>query len=352
MIEKIRSIQILGNSLLDYGLIIFALTAGFIGVWILKTIILVRLRKFAEKTETRLDDILVALIGKFIVPLLYFGVIYLGTTYFIANPGFDKGMRVIGITLLTVSFIRFIIFVIKSLIFDYWIHKKSERKKLEAHIRSILPALSTLIWGTGVVFLLDNFGFNISALVAGLGIGGVAVALAASAVLGDGFAYLAIMFDRPFELGDFIIVDDILGTIEHVGIKTTRIRSLFGEQIVISNKDLTDSRIKNYKRMERRRILFKLGVTYDTKPEIMKEIPTLIKNIIGKVNDTKFDRVHFSNYGDFNLEIEIVYYILSGDYNKYMDIQQQINLGILEEFNRRKIEFAFPTQTLHVNKIS
>ena len=252
-----------------------------------------------------------------------------------------------GATLFTFMGIRLILELVKFSIFDYWILKKAERQNLESQFRSMMPLLSVLVWGGGVVFLLDNLGFNISAIVAGLGIGGVAVALAASAILGDLFAYVSITLDRPFQLGDFLIVGDFLGSVEHIGIKTTRLRSLGGEQLVFSNKDLTDSRIKNYKRMETRRVLFKLGVTYDTTLDKMKIIPDLIKEIIEKVPDTRFDRAHFSSFGDFNLVVEIVYHVLSGDYNKYMDIQQQLNLAIKEEFEKRNIEFAFPTQTIY-----
>jgi small-conductance mechanosensitive channel len=157
--------------------------------------------------------------------------------------------------------------------------------------------------------------------------------------------------DRPFETGDFIILgSDHLGTVEHIGIKTTRIRSLGGEQIVMSNSDLTSSRIKNYKRMQKRRVVFKLGVTYQTPADKLKEIPVIIKEIITGINDTTFDRAHFSGYGDFSLNIEIVYYVLSSDYNKYMDTQQAINLAIYEEFEKRGIEFAYPTQTLFVER--
>ncbi len=198
--------------------------------------------------------------------------------------------------------------------------------------------------------MLDNLGFKISAVIAGLGIGGIAVALAAQAILGDLFSYFAILFDRPFEVGDFIILGEYLGTIEHIGIKTTRIRSLSGEQLVFSNTDLTSSRLRNYKRMGKRRVVFKLGVTYQTTLKQLKTIPGIIENIIKGVKDTTFDRVHFSSYGDFSLIFEVVYYVMSRDYNKYMDIQQVINFAIKKEFEAGGIEFAYPTQTLYLTK--
>ena len=199
--------------------------------------------------------------------------------------------------------------------------------------------------------MLDNLGFEVSTVIAGLGIGGIAIALAAQAILGDLFSYFVIFFDRPFEIGDFVILpNEFMGTIEYIGIKTTRIRSLSGEQIVVANTDLTNSRIRNYKRMERRRVVFKLGVIYQTTSKQLAEIATIVKTIIENQSDTTFDRGHFQSYGDFSLNFEFVYYVLSGDYNKYMDTQQAINLKIYEEFEKRGIEFAYPTQTLFVSK--
>ncbi len=198
--------------------------------------------------------------------------------------------------------------------------------------------------------MFDNLGFKISTVGAGLGIGGIAVALAAQALLGDLFAYFTILFDRPFEIGDFILLGDHMGTIERLGIKTTRISSLSAEQIVISNKDLTDSRVRNYKRMEKRRVVFRIGGTYQTPAEALKAIPDVVADVFRGIEGASLDRVHFFSYGAFSLIYEIVYYVDGNDYTKYMDIQQAANLRIYEEFEKRKIEFAYPTQTLYVNK--
>ena len=180
--------------------------------------------------------------------------------------------------------------------------------------------------------------------------GGIAIALAAQAVLVDLFSYFTIFFDRPFEIGDFIVVGEYMGTVEHVGIKTSRIRSLGGEELVFSNTDLTNSRLKNYKRMHKRRVVFQIGVKYDTTLENIKEIPSVIKGIIDSVPDTEFDRSHFYSYGDFSLNFETVFYVINNDYTKYMDVREKINISIMEKFNKMGIEFAFPTQTLHIKK--
>ena len=183
-----------------------------------------------------------------------------------------------------------------------------------------------------------------------LGIGGIAIALAAQAILGDLFSYFVIFFDRPFEVGDFILVGDKVGVVEYTGIKTTRIRALGGEQLVFSNTDLTNSRIHNFKQMERRRVVFKLGVIDQTKAEQLEEVTKIVREVIEQQPDASFDRGHFASYGDFSLNFEFVYYVTGGDYVKYMDTQQAINLEIYRAFEQRGIEFAYPTQTVFVSK--
>jgi small-conductance mechanosensitive channel len=204
------------------------------------------------------------------------------------------------------------------------------------------------MWVLVLLLVLDNVGVQVTALVAGLGIGGIAIALAAQSVLGDLFASFVIVVDKPFKEGDFIIVGDLMGSVEHVGIKTTRIRSLWGEQLVFSNSDLTSSRIRNFGLMQQRRILFSVGVTYDTPPDTVERIPEMIREAVESQDLTRFDRAHFSGYGDSSLDMEIVYYVLSGEYTVYMDIQQGINLALLRRFGDEGIDFAFPTRTLHV----
>ena len=205
-----------------------------------------------------------------------------------------------------------------------------------------------LIWSIVFLLILDNLGVNITALVAGLGVGGIAVALALQTILGDLFASLSIVLDKPFVVGDFLIVADLMGAVEYVGLKTTRLRSLSGEQLVFSNSDLLNSRIRNYGRMFERRVVFKIGVTYQTPRETLIKIPIIIREAIEQQDMTRFDRSHFMEYGNSALVFESVYYVLGSDYNIYMDIQQAINLRIHERFEEEDIEFAYPTQTLFI----
>lgn len=205
-----------------------------------------------------------------------------------------------------------------------------------------------VLWSIAILVMLDNLGFNISTLMASLGIGGIAVALAVQNILGDVFSSVSIALDKPFVIGDFIVVDSFLGSVEYIGMKTTRLRSLDGEQIIFSNSELLKNRIRNYKRMMERRVLFEFGITYETSTEDIERMPSLVKDIISSgAFETRFDRAHFKDYGNSALLYEVVYYVLDPDYNKHMDIQQAIKLALLKECRKRGIAFAYPTQTLH-----
>jgi small-conductance mechanosensitive channel len=212
--------------------------------------------------------------------------------------------------------------------------------------------LRFLLWAAVLLVLLDNLGVNVTTLIAGLGVGGIAVALAAQNVLGDLFASLSIVLDKPFVVGDFIVVGDFLGSVENVGLKTTRLRSLSGEQVVFSNTDLLNSRVRNYGRMFERRVTLSLGVTYQTPAATLRRIPAMIREIVEAHDNVRFDRAHFHTFGDSALSFEIVYYVLTPDYNPYMDVQQSINLTVLERFAAEGIEFAYPTQTVFVSGVA
>ena len=337
------------NRILDYIICLSIFVIGVIAIYIFKSIILIRLKKLAEQTATTVDDLLIRIIEKKLMPILYFGIFYLSIQYISLYPVLEKGINSIGIILLTIFAVRLMLTLIIYGLETFW-EKKEVDTSGKSAFRMIYTALKVILWGFAVIIVLDNLGVKISTLIAGLGIGGVAIALASQAILKDLFSYFIIFFDRPFEIGDFIIVGDYMGVVDHIGIKTTRIISLGGEQIVFSNTDLTDSRVRNYKRMAKRRVLFNLGVTYQTTLEQLKEIPTIIADVTRGINNTAFDRAHFQSYGDFSLIYEVVYYVIGSDYNKYMDIQQEINFRIKEEFDKRGIEFAYPTQTLYLSK--
>jgi small-conductance mechanosensitive channel len=211
-------------------------------------------------------------------------------------------------------------------------------------------AAQGVLWLLVALLALDQLGFDVTALIAGLGIGGVALALAVQNILGDLFACAAIALDKPFVVGDFIVVDGLRGTVETVGLKTTRVRSLDGELLVFSNADLLKSRVRNFKRMRERRIQFGVGVTYGTPADKVRRIPGWLRRAVEAQPKTRFDRAHFKGYGDSSLEFEVVYYVLEPDYNVYMDVQQSLNLAIYERFAAEGVEFAFPTRTLFLRR--
>ncbi len=232
---------------------------------------------------------------------------------------------------------------------------EARRRRQLAEDTSVVATMDLLgfvvrlaVWTAVVLVMLDNLGVNVTTLIAGLGVGGIAVALAAQSVLGDLFASLSIVLDKPFVVGDFVVVGEFLGSVEHVGLKTTRIRSLSGEQVVFSNADLLSSRIRNFGRMFERRVAFSLGVTYQTPAAKVRSLPSILREIVESQDRVRFDRAHFQAFGASALTFEVVYYVLTSDYNLHMDVQQNINLMLLDRFAEEGIEFAYPTQTVFV----
>ena len=201
-----------------------------------------------------------------------------------------------------------------------------------------------------MVLALDVLGINVMPFIAGAGVAGIAIGFAAKDTLSNLIAGILLIIDRPFEIGDFIVIDNYAGTVKRIGIKSTRVQLLQGEELVLSNRELTSAKVRNFKKMKKRRIVFTIGVTYDTPVKKLKKIPDIIKDIISKNEMTEIDRVHFKEFGEFSLNFEIVYYVKTRDYVKYMDIQQEINLAIKEAFEKEGIEIAFPTQTIFLNK--
>lgn len=352
MITDWLSNSFYGNTVLAYAtaLLIFLVSSSILKI--VKTVVLHRLKRWAKKTETTLDDLIISLLDRCFLPPLYFGILYFSLRTLVLSPALLRLLNIAGVLIITFFGVRAITQFLDYLLRRTFVEKgdEEEMESREKRLQGIMPALRVLVWGLGLVFLLDNLGFKISTVIAGLGIGGIAVALAAQAVLGDLFSYISVLLDRPFEVGDFIIVEDQMGVVEKVGIKTTRLRSLGGEQLIFSNSYLTSSRIRNFKRMERRRVLFRIGVTYQTPLERLKEIPETIRSIIESVENATFDRCHFFAFGDSSLDIETVYYVESNDYALFMDVQQAINLAAMEALEEKGVEFAYPTQTLFLNK--
>ncbi|MDX5346920.1 MAG: mechanosensitive ion channel family protein [Hymenobacteraceae bacterium] len=335
------------NSVQDYLIALGIVLLGFVLVRLFKRVILQRIKAWTEQTATGADNFLIDSIERFGIPALYFGILYVGVSYLVLSERMLYILKIATTVVITYLVMRLVAQTI-LLVLRAFIRRQEGGEEKVKQLGGIMLIINLVIWGIGLLFIFANMGYDVTAAIAGLGIGGIAIALAAQNILGDLFNYFVIFFDRPFEVGDFIIIDQKMGTVDKIGIKTTRIKSLSGEQLVFSNSDLTNSRIHNYKRMERRRIVFKFGVIYQTTLEQLRDIPNIIKSIIAEHENVTFDRAHFSSYGDSSLDFEVVYIVLSSDYNTYMDIQQCINLRLFEEFQARGIEFAYPTRTLFV----
>ncbi len=295
-----------GNTLQNWLISLSIFVAGILLIAIFKRVILKRLKLWAFRSETTFDDFLVLNFEKSVVPLSYLAVFQLAINLLQIGPKIASVLQIATLLFITFFILRIITSVVKKFIFSF-IRTSENRDSEEKQANGLLLIINIIIWILGLVFIIDNLGYNVTTLITGLGIGGIAIALAAQTILGDLFSYFVIFFDRPFQIGDFIIVEDNMGTIEYIGIKTTRIRTLSGEQLICSNTYLTNSRIHNYKRMEERRIVFKLGVTYQTTSEIVKEIPVIVKEIIESTKDVRLDRGHFSGFGDFCVDFEFVF---------------------------------------------
>lgn len=336
------------NTVLSYLVFLLTVIVSWIAIKIIGKIIFKRLIAMAKKTKTTADDIIAKDMRKYLLPAAYFAAFYLSTNILTLSTDMKDILSILFAAFTIIMGAVFLSSIAVFIFRRYWDSRKpSGDNALPSRLISGL--IKIIVWTIAILLFLDNIDVEITSLVAGLGIGGIAIAFAAQTILTDIFCYFTILFDRPFEIGDFIIAGAEMGTVEHIGVKTTRMRALSGEQLIFSNKDLTNSRIQNYKRMENRRVLFTLGVTYDTPYEKLKIIPGLIKQIIERIEDTSFGRAHFTSYGDFNLNFETAYYILSSDYDKFMDIHQKVNLEIKKVFDEHGIDFAFPTQTIQLS---
>jgi small-conductance mechanosensitive channel len=330
--------------------IIFSL--AIIIAWIGHTVFKRYLCRWASKTQTNLDDEILRNIRAPIFLLgILFGLYYGLTGVALLQPYADD--FAIAFTVGQILVVTFTITRITNVLISWYAEQRAKQKrKVSTHLLSILKrVLQVIVYAFALVLILGMFGQDLSGILVGFGVGGIAVALAVQNILSDALTAFSIYFDRPFELGDFVVVGDYAGTVTKIGIISTRIQLLQGEELVISNKNLISSSVRNFRKLKRRRIVLTIKVTCETSVEKLKKIPKIISKILEETKMTDLDRVHFSELGDFSLNFEVVYYIKTGDYNKYMDIQQHINYRLLEEFEKEEIETAYPTQKVfYVNE--
>ena len=343
--------EFLGNSIRMW-MIAGALLLAFIAVYgLVRRLAAGRIEKLSQRTETQLDDGLAAAVAATKPALLFFIAIY-----FVSQPlSLPESVgRWVGILATVAALMQIGFWTVGWLdvLLLSWKQKKlGDDPDVSSTFRFVSYGINVLVWAVVLLVLLENLGVDISALVAGLGIGGIAVALALQNILGDLFASLTILIDKPFLIGDYLAVDDLSGTVETVGLNTTRLTSLTGEQLVFSNKDLLQSRIRNYGRMEERRVLFQIGVVYGTPPDVMEKIPGMLQAAIESHKLARFDRSHFKEFADSALIFETVFYMTVPDYSSYMDVQQFVNLELMRRFAIERIEFAYPTRHVYLESL-
>ena len=339
-----------GNTLQSWLIALCILLGAFFALKVIKRVVIYRLTRLARVTSNQLDDLLVGMLKQTKFFILLVASAYLASCAITLKPSVLALWQKAVILLLIIQGGLWAGAGVKFLI-DRQLKKKLDRDAAAASTVALLGFAARLVlWVIVGLLILDNLGVNITGLVAGLGIGGIAVALAVQNILGDLLASLSIVLDKPFVIGDSIVVDSMSGVVEHIGLKTTRVRSISGEQLIFSNNDLLKSRIRNYKRMEERRIVFNFGIMYSTSLAKLGRVKSIVWDIILQIPELRPDRVHFTGYGERALMFEVVYFVHRPDYMLYMDIQERINLEMFEKFQSEGIEFAYPVQTVFLRQ--
>ncbi|TAH36915.1 MAG: mechanosensitive ion channel family protein [Planctomycetota bacterium] len=338
----------LGNTVTRWIVAAGVFLVVLLALLLIKSVIVSRIKKWAQHTQTQLDDLAVQLIEKtrgfFLVLMAAFVA-----SHSLALPGDTRVIFQRVVTLGVLLQLGFWAGHVVGFAIHAMLNRRAGTDPSRKALAGVFGFLSRLVvWSLIVLLALDNLGVDVTAAVAGLGVGGIAVALALQNILGDLFASLTIILDKPFEIGDAIVIGDFTGTVEEIGLKSTRLRSTGGEQIIASNSDLLGSRIRNFKRMQERRIVFGIGVAYETPKEKLAAIPAIVKEVVSATPDCRYGRAHLKTFGESALQYEIMYMLDSPDYDRYMDAQERINTGILERFAAKGIEFAYPTRTVLV----
>lgn len=323
--------------------------------WLLRMVVIERLKSLSSKTSTDIDDVVVDAV-RGVRPWVYTIAALFASLQFFTLPEIPNkvltGLFLFAIVWQTIE--------VACCFVDYFAKRFMMKDRdgdgivdpnaaTASHMVTLIARI--VFWALGVLFVLSNIGIEVTSLIAGLGIGGIAVAFALQGVLGDLFASFSLYFDKPFRIGDFIVIGADSGTVEKIGIKSTRIRTLQGEELVVSNTELTTARVQNFKKMQKRRIVMQFGVTYETAQEKLREIPGIVKRSFEVLEGADLDRVHFTSFGDSALIFEVVYYVTSSDYSVYMDLQQAFQFDLLEKFAEVGIDFAYPTQTIYTKTI-
>ncbi len=344
--------QFLGNSIRAYLLCLLTILAGWALAWLTRRWVLRWVRRLTRHSRTPFHDFLAKNIVKLGMPSLYAWIVYMSLRDLHLRASLAKLLEV-GITvLIAVQGVRFLLNLARELLERHTFRRadsliSAEQEKKSA--RGLLVVIQIVVWIIVAVVVLDNLGIRVSTFVAGLGITGIAVALAAQALLGDLFSYFVIFFDRPFQVGHPIKVGNFQGEVESIGIKTTRLRSISGEQIVISNKYLTDNQVHNFRMMSRRRAVVVFEVGYETPDSQLRAIPGILRELVSAFSDATFDRAHFKEFGPSGLRFEAVFFVETPNYGRYMDVVQEVQLGLKSRLEKMGVSFAYPARTIQAN---
>lgn len=338
--------MLLGNSLLAWAQAIAVGAGVFLALGLIRRVVSDRLGALARRTTNSWDDLVVLLVQRSRLITLAAVALWPAIGLLEVSDRVLQGARILTVIVGALQLALWGNLLITHLVESRVARLRDADPSSATTLNGLTIVLRGVLWVVLILLGLDNLGVNISALVAGLGIGGVAIALALQNILGDLFASLSIVLDKPFVVGDFIVVGDLMGTVERVGLKTTRLRSLSGEQLAFSNADLLGSRIRNFKRMAERRVVFTVGVTYQTPAVMLGKISAILRGVVSAEAGVRFDRAHLRSFDDSAISFEVVYYVLDPDYNRYMDVQQEINLEIYRRFEAADVEFAYPTRTV------
>lgn len=345
--QAILDRMILGNTLRAWLTAVVVCTATLLVVWVVRSVVLARLRRIASQTSTRWDDLAVELLADLRVWCVLAVTAAIGSRPLSFPEGVHNGVRYFAVIVVALQAL-----LSSRLLLNFLIEQILNKAKRAdgtpdpsvASATTIIRFMGMLVLGSLLVLLtLANLNVEITPLITGLGIGGIAIALAAQSILGDLFASLSILFDKPFLVGHFIVVGDLSGTVEKIGVKSTQVRALSGELIIFRNTDLLGSRVRNFFFLKERRAVFKVGVVYETPPAKLRDVARIIREAVESQALARLDRAHFASLGAYSLDFECVYFVLAPDYKVYMDVQQAINLTLIERFAAEGISFAYPT---------
>jgi small-conductance mechanosensitive channel len=345
--NEFLALKILGNSLTDWCFGVTAFAVTFTVLPLLKTYLLRLVRRPTFSSELNSVRLILRLIPR--TSRIFIWVVALNAAVYFLDFS-QRVDQVLHVLILAGLWFQIGLWAMTAV--EFYLERNQVAGAGDANIASSMGVLNFIarfvIWAVVVLLALDNLGVNITALVAGLGVGGIAVALAVQTLLGDLLASLSITLDKPFTVGDQLVLDNINGKVEHIGIRSTRLRSVDGEQIILSNADLLKSRLRNFGRMEERRGVLNIHVAYETSVEKLKRVPEIIAQAVQAQQNVRLDRCHFKELGASSLNFEAIYFVLDPQYDSLVNAQQAINFYIVEAFSKENIEFAYPTQTVYV----